>query len=420
VAYQLNRSTIVRGGAGSFYDLGYGRMLGSLIFGYPYNRSRQIIAANQPYDPNSPVLAAPPISRSLSGYTQGSLAAFNPNLRLPVAVQWNAAVERALSDSQSLSVTYVAARGERLLRPDFVVPPELRAQNAPAISVTRNAGQSRYHALQLQFQRRLNRGLQALASYTLAKSRDTETDDGGGNFFGAAWNTNYAASVGQIHVPSLAPSDFDIRHAFSTAVSYEIPAPALGTIGRAILKGWAVDTIVRASSPMPLNVRMEGVSPALGVYRTQPDLVPGEPIWLTANDPPGGRVLNPDAFTLPAAGQPGNLPRNSIRSPVWIKQTDLAVRRRFSMTHGTSLEFRGEVFNLFNHPMFGAYSAPVTTWGRCTSTPCSGQQSARFGKVADGYTLNQSLGGDVLSGGQSAIYAIGGSRSMQFSLKLRF
>jgi hypothetical protein len=81
-----------------------------------------------------------------------------------------------------------------------------------------------------------------------------ESDDGGGNFLGAAWNANYASSVSQIYLPPLAPSDFDVRHIFSTAVSYDIPAPDVGTIGRTVLKDWALDAIVRTSSPLPLNV----------------------------------------------------------------------------------------------------------------------------------------------------------------------
>ena len=97
----------------------------------------------------------------------------------------------------------------------------------------------------------------------------------------------------------------------------------------------------------------------------------------------------------------------------------LALRRRFRLSGATSLEFRAEFFNLFNHPMFGGSSSPVLFWGRCTAEPCTGQQGPFFGKVPD-QTLNEGLGGDPLFGGQSAIYAVGGPRSGQLSLKLRF
>src|SRR5262249_24457287 len=161
---------------------------------------------------------------------------------------------------------------------------------------TRNAGSSRYHALQVQFRQRLRRGLEALAGYTLANATDTESDDLGGNFIGAALNANAAADIAAVYVPPRTPSDFRIRHAFTAAISYEIPVVEGGPIGRAVLGDWAVDSVVRASSAPPLNVRIQGVSPELGAYQTQPDLVPGQPIWLSAPDQPGRRVLNPDAF----------------------------------------------------------------------------------------------------------------------------
>jgi hypothetical protein len=55
----------------------------------------------------------------------------------------------------------------------------------------------------------------------------------------------------------------------------------------------------------------------------------------------------------PRAGQE-NLPRNGLRSPYSLDQTDLAVRRRFNLTEHLDLNLRAEYFNVFNHPMFGA------------------------------------------------------------------
>jgi hypothetical protein len=418
-AWQVASGTMVRGGGGRLHDLGYGRLLGGLIFGFPHNRNRIVSVAGQPYDLTNPVFGPLPVTTDLGTVTQGNLAAFDPDLRLPATWSWNAAVEQQLGGYHSLQVTYLGADGRRLLRPDFVVRPESRPLNLPAVATTRNAGRSRYDALQVQWQRRLHDGLQALASYTWASARDTESDDGGGNFLGAALNANYAGSLSEVYVPNLARADFDIRHNFSAAVSYALPPPFQAGLGHILLKDWAVDAIVRASSAPPLNVRIEGVSRELGAYRTQPDLVANQPLWLDAPDHPGGRVLNPDAFTLPAPGAPGDFPRNSIRSLFPTNQTDVALRRRFALTSGVSLEFRAEFFNVFNHPMFGGASSPATFWGRCTTTPCAGQQSPFFGRV-QGVTLNEGLGGDPLDGGQSAIYALGGPRSGQFSLKLRF
>jgi hypothetical protein len=413
---------VLRGGFGLYYDLGYGGQLGNLIFGFPYERVSFTSVAGQPFNLNNPVFQPPPFSTSISTDQFANIAAFDPNLRLPLTLQWNAAWEHALGANQSLSVTYVGADGQRLLRPDVVVPPGSGlAGGFAAVSATRNAAQSRYNALQVQFHRRMSRGVQALASYTLAKSRDTVSDDQGGNFDNAELNASTVSSLSQLQLPPFAPSDFDIRHVFSAAVSYEIPAPSWGKVGHALLKDWAVDSIVRASSTPPLNVRIEGSSPVLGLYATQPDLVPGQPIWIPAPGQPARKVLNPDAFTLPPAGELGDFPRNSIRSPFGIIQTDIALRRRFHLTERIVLEARAEYFNLFNHPMFGGPNAPDTFWGLCATTPCTGQQNGLFGKVLpESGTLNQGLGGGGLEGGQSAIYAFGGPRSGQLSLKLYF
>jgi hypothetical protein len=96
-----------------------------------------------------------------------------------------------------------------------------------------------------------------------------------------------ATSVSQIQLPPLAPSDFDIRHNFSAAVSYEIPAPSWRKVGHAIRKGWAVDGIVRASSSPPVNVRIAGTSTVLGQYFNQPDVYRASPF---GSQPPGSQA----------------------------------------------------------------------------------------------------------------------------------
>ena len=415
-AYQLSSKTVLRGGFGLFYDLGYPGLLGELIDGFPYTRDTFTLSAmGQPFSLSNPVFQPPPFTTSLTS-ANTSLVAFDPHLQLPLTWHWNAAVERALGGAnQSLSLTYVGADGQRLLRPDIVQP----SATGSAVTATRNASYSHFDAFQLQFRRRMSRALQALISYSLAKSSDLESDDVGGNSNGAELDASKAASLSQIQFPPLAPSDFDIRNTVSGAISYEIPeAGSLGNIGRAVLKDWAVDGIVHASSSPPLNVRIRGISPTLGLYATQPDLVPGQAIWLTAPGQPGGKVLNPDAFTLPPEGELGDFPRNSIRSPFGISQTDVALRRRFLLSERLTLDVRAEYFNVFNHPMFGGPNSPFTLWGNCTSTPCKGQQFPTFGTVTQ--TLNEGLGGGGISGGQSAIYALGGPRSGQFSLKVLF
>jgi hypothetical protein len=81
--------------------------------------------------------------------------------------------------------------------------------------------------------------------------------------------------------------------------------------------------------------------------------VPGQPYWIPDRSQPSGKALNPAAFSLPPAGQAGDCPRNGLRSPYSINQTDIALRRRFNLSERVKLDVRAEYFNVFNHPMFG-------------------------------------------------------------------
>jgi hypothetical protein len=100
------------------------------------------------------------------------------------------------------------------------------------------------------------------------------------------------------------------------------------------------------------------------------------------------------------------------------------LRRRFNLTERVKLDVRGEYFNLFNHPMFGAPGsqsdedevtlAPYNYWGVGTKAV------PHFGKVMSGQTTNVSLGAANGIGGVNPLYAVGGPRSGQFTLKLMF
>jgi Carboxypeptidase regulatory-like domain/TonB dependent receptor len=409
-AYQLNANTVVRGGFGLFYDLGYGNV-GTAAFSFPYERLKFVFADPPvPFDFSNPAFQPPPFSTAIDA-TVLHLSTVDPNLRLPFTMQWNAAIERGLGTNQTLTATYVGADGRRLLRQDVISPPLLVGLGQGArVLATRNAGYSHYHALQVQFQRRMSHGLQGLVSYSFAKSSDLGSTDTDGT---------PAASVSEVVLPSLTPSDFDVRHSVAAAVSYEIPAPSWGRAGNAILKGWAVDGLLRLMSAPPINVTVRVISPVFGLHLTQADIVPGQPYWIADAAQPSGTALNPAAFMPSPTGETGNFPRNGLRSPYSINQTDLALRRQFNLTERVKLDVRAEYFNVFNHPMFGlpgSQCAPNAFWGFQ-----GGTVRPRFGKVCPGTsTANLDDGQAGTLNGQNALYALGGPRSAQFTLKVIF
>ena len=395
-AYQITPQIVVRGAFGVFYDLGYGDF-GSTSGNFPYSRSNFVsFSPPVPVDLTNPVFQPPPFSTTIDTNV-AEISAVDPNLQLPLSLQWNTAIQWALGANQTLAATYVGASSDRLLREDTIVLPITEVQ----VKATRNAGYAHYNALQIQFQRRMSHGLQALVSYNLARSSDLGSADVSGLT---------AESVSRVMLPSLTPSDFDIRNSVAGAVSYEVPAPSWGRAGKAILGGWAIDGLVRVGSAPPINITVNLVSPVFGLYTTQAQIVPGQPFWIADTSQPSGTALNPAAFTSPPPGQFGNLPRNWLCSPYSIDQTDLALRRRFSLTDRLNLSVRAEYFNVFNHPMFGAPGASEPGYA---SDPT-------FGKIGPGSTTNLRLGHDAVLGGQSPLYALGGPRSAQFTVKLQF
>jgi hypothetical protein len=263
-------------------------------------------------------------------------------------------------------------------------------------SVTDNSATSDYHALQLKFQRRLSQGLQALASYTFSHSIDSASTDA----FATYLNTPGAYASSNV---DRGDSDFDIRHSFTAGVTYDLPSPGSHQVVRAIAGGWSLDGFVLARSAPPVDV-VGGIYLAAGTALIpRPNVNPGVPLEFYGAGYPGGKIVNKAAFTTPPVGQQGNLGRNVLRG-FDATQADVGLQRQFHVTEKVGLRFRGEFFNIFNHPNFGS--------------PTNSLTSPVFGRSTQ--TLANSLGSGGANGGFNPLYQIGGPRSIQLALKLQF
>ena len=114
--------------------------------------------------PELPAGGIPPIVNPPTAPYQGAVYGFAPHLQLPYTLQWNASIEQALGKSQALTVSYVGSHGSRLLQENQFSP--VNNPNVGFFGVGENGLTSDYDSLQVQFRRRLSRGLTALASYT--------------------------------------------------------------------------------------------------------------------------------------------------------------------------------------------------------------------------------------------------------------
>lgn len=401
LSYQLfregGRLTILRGGFGVFYDLGTGT-LASALAGFPYARAKALGSVPFPLTPAQ----APPPPFTLAVPTSGFGFVADRDLKLPRTFQWNAAMEQSLNSSNTFSATYVGAVGRRLLY-------RISKQYPTAffLSITDNSATSDYHGMQLQFQRQMSRGLQILTSYTWSHSIDTVSTDSG-----------IAASPNDPN-RERGNSDFDVRHAFSAAVSYELPSPRDKKVARALLGGWFVDGVVTARSAVPVDIIASGA--VIGGVQTfvRPNLVPGIPLYLDDPSAPGGRRFNNKVdparpgckgpFCPPPTGTQGAFGRNVMRG-FPMSQFDLALRRQFDLGERVRLQLRAEAFNIFNHPNFGDPGANNDGANQLTS--------ASFGQSTQ--MLKSSLGTGGTTGGFSPLYQVGGTRSIQLALKLQF
>jgi hypothetical protein len=399
--YQLSKfrdlETVVRGGAGLFYDLVPGTATAVFLSN---SRSSQLLNAPFPLDPSS---VRPP---SLDGPAPAasSFLGFGPNLKLPYSLQWNFALEQSLGPDQTITATYVGARGSRLFNTQWILSSGAEQRSVRAI---KNEGRSAYHALQIQFQRRLSRGLQARAGYTWSHSIDLVSDE-------ARWGL------------AKGPSDFDLRHIVSAAVTYDLPAPAVTRAVGPLLRGWSLDSVVRAQSSSPVNVIIASGPILFGPFMNylvdtlRPNLVSGAPLYIKDPQAPGGKRINPAAFAPQFSGVPtvntpqGTLGRNALRG-FPFRQVDLSMRRQFHLSDRVGIQFKADLFNLLNQSNFNNPNGILY----------SGFSDARSPTLNPSFGLSDSLAGrngktSGVIGGLYSLYQAGGPRSIQLSLKLQF
>ena len=417
VVQNANWHTVLRGGAGLFYDLVSAEVGNQLTGGFPpFGNALALANVSFPFTPSQ--IAPIPIPDAA---TLSELTAFNPKLKAPYTIEWNVSIEQSLGKEQNVSASYVGSVGKRLLQTtQYSFPP-----SNPAIEFAQfvdNTAESNYNALQIKFQRRLYQGLQVLASYAWAHS----IDDASASSFGNASNLGAA----EMAASNRGNSDFDIRNAFTGGVTFDMPGPHRTKAVRSVFGNWSIESFVLAHSATPIDLSdanfyefNQGVQ-----VNIRPDVVPGAQPYFYGKQCavsfqnlgqlsfgescPGGEGLNPSAFTNPptdsTTGNPlrqGDIGRNELRG-FGIVQWDAGVHRDFRFGDVAKLQIRAELFNLLNHPSFGPPNNQFGTSGFGLSTSTFGEGLAGFGGVG--------------GGAFNPLYQIGGPRSIQIAAKIMF
>jgi hypothetical protein len=400
IAYSLTEKGdfVVRLGGGVFYDLGAGGA-SALALSFPNSANGSLAMVSLPLADPTPFL--PTLSRQ-PPFPNG-VVAYSPDLKLPRSYQWNLALEKSFGGRQVVSATYLGQAGRDLLRQEALFQPNPNFLGD--FLLWQEDAFSNYHALQLQYRRPLASGLQALLNYTWSHSLDNASND----LVAGLSNTVISAAK------DYASSDFDVRQSFSGAVSYSIPGVFKQKALSALTKDWFINAVIVSRTGFPFNatLRLESPDPA-GFANSRPDRVPGQPLYLSGSQCistflalgvlqpgqtcPGGKGLNPNAFSIPSTLRQGTEGRNDIPG-FGLTQVDLSLGRRFELTERLNLQFRADAFNVLNHPNFSNPAASLDCGPAC---------------LISGTMLNGALGG------LNPLFQEGGPRSLQLSLKLTF
>jgi len=387
-------AVVIRGGFGILYDVGNGPAGDAFADSYPFLNGQ-----SQSQIPFSFVV---PSSSSGSTPITVPFSVFDPRLKLPLSMEWNASVQRALGSEMSISAAYVGSAGRRLLLTNTLLN---QTSDFAFVRLTNNGASSAYHSLQLSFQRRLSRRLGAMASYTVGRSQDNVSAD-------SAARILFRSNDQQLEH---GPSDFDVRHTLAGLVTYQLPAPVAQGFWNALTRNWSLDSIFNVRSAGPVNV-LYAVPTSFGFLYLRPDVISGAPLYLNDATVAGGRRINPEAFNVPQDLRQGTLGRNALRG-FPLAQANLAFRRQFNFSENVKLVVGAEASNVFNHPNFGAPAGKDASLGTRFAPSGSLHANPTFGQSYANATRNP---WGIAGSSFGSNYYPGGARSLKLSAKLVF
>ncbi len=357
--------TVVGAGYGTFYNP-Y-----PLQLFYTYTMFSNVPRSTTLNQTTTPGLSFP-VTALQGGLTPApNVTALDPNRRDNYNHQFTFNVQHQLARDYSLQLSYVGNRtfNNERTKPGNLVDPALGGQRPypqyAQFSVVTNTGRGQYDGLQVQLNKRISHGFAFNLSYAWSKFlNDISSPQVPGPFLDfasyPAWDLEWG------------PANEDVPHNLSFNSIWELP---LGD--HALLKGWQLNSIVLARSGLPYTVLLGTSRGGQGWFTNQRPNASGlDP----AGDPDGPlKWLNRDGFSDTLAGTYGNLGRNTARGPRFV-QVDMSLLKNTQIGALGRLQFRVEVFNVLNSPIWAA--APSATY----LTPAS------FGRVLNTFGRTESFG----------------------------
>ncbi len=400
-----DHKTSLRAGFGIFHDV-----YQTYTFGSAYKSNPPFLTENQFFTAGDPNFPTPFVGGGVPLLSQTTGVYYGTNTT-PYSMEYSLSLQRELPWSTLLTVGYVGTRGVHLLafhdfnapqpiinngvmtfvHPDPVKPGVLDQNPRPypafgALDMTDPTSYSSYNALQVAVEHKLSADLVFQFSYTYSHCIDSAYTFGGlgGNNGTSAITNPYFWNNDRGNC------SFDLRQNLSANLVYVLPFK-----GNRVKEGWQLTAIQAWHTGVPFSIN-EGDQAFLGnnFDSERPNLVPGCNVYANQSV---SAWYNPACFTASPYGTLGNLGRNNIIGPGYV-DTDFGVLKNTRINERFSLQFRAELFNIFNHANFGL--------------PLGGAFTG--GSINTGYQATPNATANRIT------TIVGNARQTQFSLKLLF
>jgi hypothetical protein len=378
-AYALtaDKTMSLRGGYGMFYipSKTQGGTGGRLIYNAPFAITQAVsydTSSVPVYTLGTPIPAPTVVNPNAP---TGSVNMYQVHMRDSYAQQWNLDLQKQFATDWLFDMAYVGTRGLKLWNTENIneaVPGPapltsryLITPNLSSISESYDQGNSIYHSLQVRGEKRLSFGLSFNAAYTWSKSIDS------GGSSGTLGPQSQPQDIRNPHAER-SLSTFDIRNRFVLSSLYAFPfgrgmmfLSSANRLEDALVGGWQLNGIFTDQTGLPFSPTISSNPANTNSAFLRPNRIGNGAL------PKGQRSIHDwfdiSAFAVPAVFTYGNSKPNILTGPGTVN-LDLSAFKSFVITEGTSLQFRAETFNFFNHPNFSNPATAIDAQGAGTIT----------------------------------------------------
>lgn len=350
-AYDLTGkgNTVLRGGAGLFYERIEGNFLFSAVNNPPFIQQTQIFNAN--------------VENPTGGTTQSFPSNINNShyldMKIPRTINWSLGVQHKLTKDTLLDVAYIGSSAANLSAQEDInqlQPGTTQAHPGVNVNALRpypgyadiyeyvTGANFIYNSMQVQFKKQFTGGGLFNVAYTWSSAR---TD---------ANSYNYQPMNSYCLRCDWGPSNYNRNQILAISYVYPIPFWQHGSNWyQKALGGWQISGVTSLQSGLPVNVTIPNDVAGTGISNQRPNATGISP-YLNQ----GTLYLNPAAFALPAAGTFGNLGAYAVHLPRF-NNWDAALQKTFRIKERVNVAFRAEFFNFPNHLSYTGVSTSYTT-----------------------------------------------------------